>query len=98
MIVSSFRKQYGIRLTRDNLPWGEFVMLLEGIMPDTPLGQIVGIRAENDPEIIKCFNAEQRRIRDEWNSRRAERMSDDEYDRAMADFSAFFRGMAGGGV
>lgn len=67
-------------------------------MPDTPLGQIVGIRAENDPEIIKCFNAEQRRIRDEWNSRRAEQMSDDEYDRAMADFSAFFRSMAGGGA
>lgn len=66
-------------------------------MPDTPLGSIVGIRAEKDPEMLKCFNAEQKRIHDEWQSRRAERMSDDEYDRAMADFSAIFRGMAGGG-
>ncbi len=65
-------------------------------MPDTPLGQIVSIRAENDPETLKCFNDEQRRIHDEWRSRQAEQMSEEQYDRAMADFSAFFRGMAGG--
>ena len=62
-------------------------------MPETPLGQVVSIRAEEDPEIIKCFNAEQRRIRDEWRSRRSETMSAENYDKAMAQFSAFFRGM-----
>ena len=57
------------------------------------MGQVVSIRAEDDPEIIKCFNAEQRRIRDEWRSRRSETMSAEYYDKAMAQFSAFFRGM-----
>ena len=78
------------------MSWGEFVMLLEGIMPDTPLGQIVSIRAENDPDMLKCFNDEQRRIHDEWQARRAEHMSSEDYDRAMAKFSAMFRGLAGG--
>lgn len=92
--MSSFRKQYGIRLTEDDVPWGEFVMLLAGIMPDTPLGQIVSIRAETDPEMLKCFNDEQRRIHDEWEASRAEQMNRQDYDRAMAAFSALFRGMA----
>ena len=85
--------QYGIRLTDDELPWGEFIALLAGIMPETPLGQVVSIRAEEDPEIIKYFNSEQRRIRDEWRNRRSNSMSAENYDKAMAQFSAFFRGM-----
>lgn len=85
--------QYGIRLTDDELPWGEFIALLAGIMPETPLGQVVSIRAENDPEIIKCFTDEQRRIRDEWRGRKCSSMSAENYDKAMAQFSAFFRGM-----
>lgn len=92
--------QYGIRLTDDDLPWGEFIALLAGIMPETPLGQVVSIRAENDPEIIKCFNDEQRRIRDAWRGRQSSAMSAESYDKAMAQFSAFFRSMAtktGGG-
>lgn len=89
--------QYGIRLTDDELPWGEFIALLEGIMPETPLGQVVSIRAEEDPEVIKCFNDEQRRVRDEWRSRRAMSMPEEEYDKAMAQFSALFRGMVKGG-
>ena len=86
--------QYGIRLTDDELPWGEFIALLAGIMPKTPLGQVVSIRAEEDPEIIKCFNDDQRRIYDEWQNRRAAVMPAAEYDAAMAGFSAFFRSLA----
>ena len=71
--------QYGIRLTDDDLPWGEFIALLAGIMPETPLGQVVSIRAEEDPEIIKCFNDEQRRIRDEWHSKKAQKISAENY-------------------
>ena len=85
--------QYGIRLTDDDLPWGEFIALLAGLMPGTPLGQVVSIRAETDPDIIKCFNAEQRRIRDEWHSKKTQKISAENYDKAMAQFSAFFRGM-----
>lgn len=73
LIESSFLKQYGIRLRssgEDDLSWQEFCSLLSGIMPDTPLGQIVSIRAEKDPKRIKEFNKEQKRIRNDWLKRR----------------------------
>lgn len=71
MIESSFLKQYGIRLrTENDMSWQEFCSLLSGIMHDTPLGQVVSIRAEKDPKIIKNFTKEQKRIRSEWFSRK----------------------------
>lgn len=48
------------------MSWGEFCTLLAGIMPKTPLGQIVSIRSEDDEEILKNFTPEQNRIRSEW--------------------------------
>lgn len=48
------------------MSYSEFCSLLSGIMPDTPLGQIVSIRAEKDVNVIKAFTNEQRRIRNEW--------------------------------
>lgn len=44
--------------------------MLSGIMYDTPLGQVVSIRAEKDPKVIKNFTKEQKRIRSEWFSRK----------------------------
>lgn len=71
LIESSFLKQYGIRLrSEDDMSWNEFCSLLSGIMPDTPLGQIVSIRAEKDPKRIKEFTKEQKRIRNDWLKRR----------------------------
>lgn len=71
LIESSFAKQYGIRLRNEpNMPWSEFCSLLSGIMPNTPLGQIVAIRAEKDPKKIKNFTREQRKIRNDWIIRR----------------------------
>lgn len=51
------------------MTWDEFCTLLAGIMPETPLGQIVRIRSENDREKLKHFTPEQRRIRNEWRIR-----------------------------
>lgn len=73
-------------------------MLLEGIMADTPLGQIVSIRAENDPDMLKNFNAEQMRIHNAWQNKKAAEMleeNEEQYNNAMASFSSFFRSMAG---
>lgn len=53
------------------MPWTEFINLLSGLMPDTPLGQIVAIRAEKDPKILKNFSPDQRRIRRDWQNREA---------------------------
>lgn len=41
------------------MSWGEFSTLLAGIMPETPLGQIVSIRSEDDKETLKHFTPEQ---------------------------------------
>jgi len=53
------------------MSWNEFCTLLAGIMPQTPLGQVVSIRAENDKDMLKHFTKEQHKIRNKWRSRRA---------------------------
>ena len=71
LIEASFTSQYGIRLRQEeDMSWSEFCTLLAGIMPETPLGQVVSIRCENDKEVLKRFTKEQHRIRNEWRSRR----------------------------
>ncbi|CAK7070250.1 Gp15 family bacteriophage protein [Tissierella sp.] len=70
LIEASFTSQYGVRLRSENdMSWSEFSTLLAGIMPETPLGQVVSIRSENDKDILKNFTKEQHRIRNEWRSR-----------------------------
>lgn len=87
LIDASFAKQYGIRLRNEpDMSWGEFSTLLAGIMPETPLGQIVSIRSEDDKEILKHFTPDQHRIRNEWRSRQArEMMQDPETAAKMVD-------------
>ena len=60
--------QYNIRLSRTEMDWKEFCVLLSGIMPKTPLGTVVGIRSEEDKDILKHYSKEQHRIRDEWRA------------------------------
>ena len=40
-------------------------------MPDTPLGQIVRIRSEDDKKIIEKFGPNEKRIRQEWSQFRS---------------------------
>ena len=51
------------------MSWGEFSALLSGLLPETPLGQIVSIRSETDPKIIEKFTASQKKIYDDWQKR-----------------------------
>lgn len=53
--------------------YSEWLLLVSGIMGDTPLGQIVIIRKEKDPERIKRFTPYERRIHNEWRSFLAKR-------------------------
>ena len=69
LIEASFAMQYGIRLRNDDMSWSEFCTLLTGIMPETPLGQIVSIRSEEDKEMLKNFTKEQHKIRNDWRNR-----------------------------
>lgn len=44
-------------------------ILIRGLLPETPLGNIVSIRSESDPKILKGFTKEQKRIRSEWRNK-----------------------------
>lgn len=62
--------QYNIRLIEaEDMDWKEFCTLLSGIMPKTPLGQIVSIRSEEDKDVLKQFSKAQHEIRNSWRSR-----------------------------
>ncbi|MEI3239822.1 MAG: hypothetical protein V8S32_07290 [Lachnospiraceae bacterium] len=63
------RSQYGLSLASQEfrqMRWDEFAALLSGIGPETALGRVVAIRSETDPDILKHYTPEQRRIRDSW--------------------------------
>lgn len=72
LIESSIASQYGIRLRQaSDMPWSEFTNLVAGLLPETPLGAIVKIRSEDDPKILKQFDADQIAIRNKWRERQA---------------------------
>lgn len=100
LIEASLAKQYGIRIrTHADMPWSEFCTLVAGLMPDTPLGSIVAIRSEQDPKVRKGFNADQKRIYNEWRLRQAERKMDDpnKLEQEMKALEAALARMFGGG-
>lgn len=83
------------------MSFDEFRTLLAGLNGETPLGAVVQIRAEKDSKRIRQFTPEQRRIRSEWASFRAEKagrspVNREQYDAAMKSFAAMFRAMSGG--
>ena len=99
MIVASFQSQYGLRLSKEihTMTWDEFRDLLVGISPETPLGRIVSIRAEDDKEVLKHFTKEQLRIRSEWRSRNAKKVSEANMNDILNSLKNAFISMAGGG-
>ena len=100
MIISSFLSQYGLRISTkefETVSWDEFKSLLAGIAPDTALGRIVAIRSETDKNVIKHFTKDQKRIYDEWRSRKAEKMSRETYAKEMEFLERMMAELCGGG-
>ena len=98
LIESSMAKQYGLRIRQHtDMPWDEFCTLISGLMPDTPLGNIVQIRSEKDPKTINSFTPEQRKIHSEWKRSRAMKQLDDpeKLNKAMDNLSKIFSAMFG---
>ncbi|MCD2348473.1 MULTISPECIES: Gp15 family bacteriophage protein [Clostridium] len=94
MIEASFTAQYGIRLRNErDMSWAEFSTLLNGIMPKTPLGQIVSIRSEEDENMLKNFTPEQHRIRNEWRNKHnpVNDLTDEEKQKAIRDVQEMFK-------
>ena len=79
LIEASITTQYGIRLRKEynDISWAEVKNLIKGLGPETPLGNIVSIRAEKDKNILKNFTPEQHRIRNEWKKKVANKKLED---------------------
>lgn len=88
-IESSFLAQYGIRLRHTEMLWDEFISLLTGLMPESPLGQLIAIRSEKDPERLKNFSPAQNKIRREWQDKR-KRETLEEQEKNMESLQNFF--------
>lgn len=101
LIVQSIAKQYHILPSeQDNLHYSDWYRLVAGLMHDTPLGQIVRIRSEDNKDIIRNFGAYEKRIRTEWTSFRSSKLSEkfteqDKLETARY-FEKLFAGMFGG--
>lgn len=78
------------------MSWREFAYMLSGLNADTPLGKIVSIRAETDPEVLKGFTKEQRRIRSDYQKKLAKQKSQNEVNNALDDLKNAFIRLAGG--
>ncbi len=96
LIESSFAQQYGIRLRMEinTMKWGEFSSLLSGLNGDTPLGNIVRIRSEKDPKVIKNFTESEKKIRSKWLNKNAKQISREDYQQAMESIKNMFKSMA----
>jgi hypothetical protein len=77
------------------MSWDEFTTLLGGLNGETPLGHIVSIRSEKDPERLKQFTAAEKKIRNEWIMKHRRVVTDKkEYDKAMAEFHSMFKALS----
>ena len=72
------------------MQWDEFCTLLSGIMPKTPLGQVVSIRSEEDKETLKTFNENQRKIRQDWRRKQARLSTEEENELMMKKLEIMF--------
>ena len=72
------------------MSWREFSYYINGLSPETPLGRIVSIRAEEDPETLKLFTPEQKRIRSEYRKKIATKKSNAEVTNAIESFKKAF--------
>ena len=99
LIDASFTQQYGIRLRRESdMSWDEFCTLLSGLRHDTPLGNIISIRSETDKDIIKHFTPQQKKIRSDWQRRKAKKVVNmDQYNYDMKMFEKMFESLAKAG-
>lgn len=95
LIEASFTQQYGIRLRHESyMPWDEFCTLLSGLGSETPFGKMISIRSESDPEHLKQFTPEARRIRNSWLSKKAKELVERNPDEAKRQISELERSLA----
>lgn len=68
--------------------------LINGLSGDTPLGRIISIRAETDPDTIKHMTEDEKRVRTEYRRKMAFKKTDKDCDRALDEMKQAFMNMA----
>lgn len=79
------------------MKWSEFSALLAGLDSKTALGKTVAIRAEEDPDVLKCFTKYEHKIRNDWRRKQAKQVSEKELNDALEMMKNALISMAGGG-
>ena len=77
------------------MSWREFSYLINGLSGNTPLGTLISIRAEKDPERLKEFTPDMKKIRSDYLQKKAKKMSKADADKGYADMEKAFLGMVG---
>lgn len=97
LVASSLKTQYkySIRKEINNISWAELCSDISGLMGETPLGNIVQIRSEDDKERLKNFTQEQKNIRWEYRNKMAQKMDKEEFKKVITEFQKMFKEMAG---
>ena len=101
-VTQSVAKQYGILPSeQEDMHYCEWLLLVGGLMHDTPLGQLVSIRQEKDQDTIKRFGDYEKRIRREWNSfclrkKYGAEVQDSDKKKIADYFDNLFKNMFGG--
>ena len=97
LIASSLKTQYGysIRKEIETMSWAELSSDISGLMGDTPLGNIVQIRIEDDRERLKNFTQDQKNIRWKYRMKMAQNVNQEEFKKVITDLQKAFKEMAG---
>ncbi len=92
--MQSVAKQYGLLPSaQEELSYPEWLLLVSGLMEDTPLGQIVLIRKEEDKDRLKHFTQHEHHIRNEWRNFRAKQKLSGGTGKKPEDYAANFEKM-----
>lgn len=91
------KKQYGysVRKEVDTMSWAELSSDISGLMGDTPLGNIVQIRSEDNKERLKNFTQDQKNIRWKYRMKMVQNVNQEEFKKAITDLQKAFKEMAG---
>lgn len=67
LIEQSIAKQYGVLPSEQgDLIYSDWAKMVAGLMDDTPLGKIIRIRNETDPDVLRNYTPEMRQMRNDW--------------------------------
>lgn len=97
-MVASLRQQYGLRVQSEEfaeMGWDEFSDLVSGLNEDTPLVRVAQVRTESDAERVRELSADQRRMRSEWQRRRAAARSNEDVAGFLSAMQRAFENLYG---